>query len=82
MTVVNYSKDSIQEVIPAGTPAYVANVTVNGVPTESRCHFDFYDVFKVGGEVVITLTADKDSANDCAGPLPASLSTGGFDTLR
>lgn len=78
MTVVNYSLDSVQENIPAGAPAYVESVTINGQTTESRCHFDFHDVFRVGGDVVITLTADKDSANSCGGSLPASLSTGGF----
>lgn len=78
VTVVNYSADSIQEIIPAGTPAYVESVTVNGVAVDTRCHFDFQDTFKKGGDIVITLTADKDSANSCAGSVPASLSNGGF----
>jgi hypothetical protein len=30
--------------IPKGVNAYVKTVTVNGVKTASRCHFDFYDV--------------------------------------
>ncbi|KAG5335696.1 hypothetical protein C0989_000617 [Termitomyces sp. Mn162] len=68
--------------IPSGTAACVQNVTINGVPSTSRCHFDFYDTFRVGGEIVITLTADKTGADDCLGDLPASLSTGGFSQAR
>lgn len=82
ITVENYNAKSVQETIPAGVAAYVANVTINGVPSLSRCHFDFYDVFRTGADVVITLTADKDAANDCLGQLPESVSTGGFATLR
>jgi len=80
--VVNFDSRSVNETIPAGVAAYVQNVTVNGKPTESRCHFDFYDTFRLGGEVVITLTADKKAANDCSGSLPASISTGGFAQAR
>ncbi|KAG6919383.1 hypothetical protein DXG01_006932 [Tephrocybe rancida] len=82
VSTVNYDAKSVQKIIPPGTAAYVQNVTINGVPTASRCHFDFYDIFRVGGEVVITLTADKTAADDCLGGLPESLSTGGFSHAR
>ncbi|KAJ7105408.1 glycoside hydrolase family 92 protein [Mycena crocata] len=78
VTTVGFDSHSVQRVIPPGTVAYVANVTVNGVPSASRCHFDFFDVFRVGGNVTIELTADKAAADDCLGALPESLSTGGF----
>ncbi|KAG6817479.1 hypothetical protein H0H87_008104 [Tephrocybe sp. NHM501043] len=82
ITTLNYNAKSVQKTIPPGVAAYVQNVTINGVPAASRCHFDFYDVFRVGGEVVITLTADKAAADDCLGGLPESLSTGGFSQAR
>lgn len=61
--------------IPAGVPAYVRSVTVNGEEQASRCHFDFYDTFRVGGEIVIELTADKEEAEGCGASVPDSLST-------
>ena len=82
VTTINYDSKSIQRNIPAGTPAYVKNVTINGVPSSSRCHVDFYDAFRLGGDVVITLTADKTEADSCLGALPDSLSTGGFAKAR
>jgi len=82
VTTVNYDANSVQKTIPPGTPAYVQNVTINGLLSISRCHFDFYDVFRVGGEVVITLTADKNAADDCQGKVPESISTGGFAQAR
>lgn len=81
VTTVNYDPKSVQATIPAGVPAYVESVTVNG-KNYTRCHLDFYDVFRVGGEVVITLTADKTSADSCQGSLPDSVSTGGFASAR
>ncbi|KAF7294030.1 Glycoside hydrolase family 92 protein [Mycena kentingensis (nom. inval.)] len=80
--VINFNPRSVQHTIPAAVPAYVANVTINGAPAASRCHFDFYDVFRVGGTVTIELTADKAAADDCLGGLPESLSTGGFASVR
>jgi hypothetical protein len=71
---------SVQQTIPSGVAAYVKNVTVNGVPSNSSCHFDFYDVFRAGGEVVIEVTSDK--SQTCVGSIPESLSTGGFATAR
>lgn len=82
VTVANFSSKSVQRVIPSGVPAYVESVTINGKPSASRCHFDFYDVFRVGGDVVITLTADKNAVDDCAGSVPESISTGGFAQAR
>ncbi|KAF8070109.1 glycoside hydrolase family 92 protein [Lyophyllum atratum] len=82
VTTLNFDAKSVQKTIPPGTAAYVQNVTINGVPTASRCHFDFYDIFRVGGEVVITLTADKAAADDCLGALPESISMGGFAKAR
>ena len=82
VTTVNYDSKSIQRTIPPGTPAYVQNVTINGVPSSSRCHVDFYDAFRLGGDVVITLTANKTEADSCLGALPDSLSTGGFAQTR
>ena len=82
VTVKGFDPASVQQTIPAGAAAYVANVTVNGVVSPNRCHFDFYDVFRVGGEVVIEVTADRDAANDCGAGLPESVSTGGFASTR
>ena len=78
VTVQGFNSKSVQKTIPSGVAAYVKSVTVNGKQTESRCHFDLYDTFRLGGEIVIELTDDKNSANSCAGSLPESISTGGF----
>ncbi|EPT04555.1 hypothetical protein FOMPIDRAFT_131733 [Fomitopsis schrenkii] len=82
VTVKGFDPASVQQYIPAGAAAYVQNVTINGVPAPSRCHFDFYDAFRVGGDIVIEVTADKDAVNNCGNSLPDSLSTGGFNTVR
>ncbi|KAF8971120.1 glycoside hydrolase family 92 protein [Flammula alnicola] len=82
VTTINFNSKSVQKIIPAGTAAYVQNVTVNGVPASSRCHFDFYDTFRLGGEVVITLTSDKTEADNCLGSVPESISAGGFAQPR
>jgi len=82
VTTLNYDSNSIQKTIPAGTPAYVQNVTINGVPSASRCHVDFYDAFRLGGEIVITLTANRTEVDSCLGHLPDSLSAGGFTQPR
>ena len=82
VTVKGFDANSVQRNIPDGAAAYVKNVTVNGKPTASRCHFDFYDVFRLGGEVVIEVTANKSDAEGCAGDVPESLSTGGFAKVR
>ena len=55
---------------------FVKSVKVDGQAWESNCWIDF-DVFENGGTVELELTAD-DSVG-CAGSLPASLSTGGFN---
>lgn len=82
VTVKNFDAKSVQKTIPAGASAFVKSVTINGKATESRCHFDFYDTFRLGGEIAIELTADKNEVDSCAGSLPLSLSTGGFATVR
>ncbi|KAF7289322.1 Glycoside hydrolase family 92 protein [Mycena indigotica] len=82
VNVVGFDAKSVQHTIPKGVNAYVVNVTINGVPSASRCHFDFFDVFRVGGNVTIELTSDKAAADSCLGALPESLSTGGFAKTR
>ncbi|THH13167.1 hypothetical protein EW146_g7023 [Bondarzewia mesenterica] len=61
----NFDPASVNGTIPAGTAAYVKSVTVNNQTAPSTCHFDFYDTFRVGGVIVIELTADKDAVDDC-----------------
>jgi hypothetical protein len=79
VTTVNFDLQSVQKTVPAGTAAYVKNVTINGVFSLSLCHLAFYDAFRLGGgEVIITLNANKAEADDCLGGLPESISTGGF----
>ncbi|KAG2131237.1 glycoside hydrolase family 92 protein [Suillus bovinus] len=80
VTVTNYSPASVAHPIPNGVPAYVKNVTINGRPAKSRCYIDFYDTFRVGGEIEIVVTEDK--TYDCGGPVPESLSMGGFARAR
>ncbi|KAI9062844.1 glycoside hydrolase family 92 protein [Trametes sanguinea] len=82
VTTKGFDKRSVQKTIPRGAAAYVKSVSVNGVVQPTRCHFDFYDVFRVGGEVVIEVTADKNAVNSCGASVPESLSTGGFAQVR
>lgn len=82
VTTKGFDARSVKQTIPKGARAYVANVTVNGVPLASRCHLDFYDVFKTGGDVVIEVTADKNAVDNCGASLPESISTGGFAVAR
>ena len=82
VTTKGFDPRSVQQKIPKNVAAYVANVTINGKPAESRCHIDFYDIFKTGGDIVIEVTADKALADDCGGLLQESISTGGFATVR
>ena len=82
VTVAGFDPTSVQKTIPAGAAAYVARVTVNGNATASRCHFDFYDTFRLGGNITIEVTSDKASVADCGGTLPDSLSTGGWGSAR
>jgi hypothetical protein len=90
VTVEGFDARSVQETIPRGAAAYVqsvrvstsnSNVTIQG-PDASRCHFDFYDTFRVGADIVITVTADRSAANNCGGSIPQSISTGGFAMVR
>lgn len=82
VTTKGFDARSVKKTIPKNVAAYVKSVTINGQPATSRCHIDFYDVFKTGGDVVIEVTSDKASVDDCGGSLPESISTGGFATAR
>ncbi|OBZ71008.1 hypothetical protein A0H81_09134 [Grifola frondosa] len=82
ITTKNFDARSVQKTIPKGVAAYVKSVTVNGQVSPSKCHFDFYDVFRLGGEVVIEVTSDKNAVDDCGASVPESLSTGGFAQPR
>ena len=66
-----------QQTIPAVPAAYVTSVTINGVPSLSRCHLDFYDAFH--WEVLLPIKLRQTFA---WGALPESLSTGGFSNAR
>ncbi|KAI0276555.1 glycosyl hydrolase family 92-domain-containing protein [Russula aff. rugulosa BPL654] len=89
VTVEGFDARSVQETIPPGAAAYVQSVRVNVPPNNgsnvmmqqqnaSRCHFDFYDTFRVGADIIITVTADRNAANNCGASVPQSISTGGF----
>ncbi|KAL0956653.1 hypothetical protein HGRIS_002785 [Hohenbuehelia grisea] len=82
VTTKNFDARSVAEKIPRGAAAYVKSVTVNGKASASTCHFDFYDVFRLGGEVVIEVTSDRTAVDQCVGSVPESLSTGGFASAR
>ena len=82
VTVTNFDAKSVAVQIPDGASAYVQTVKVNNETMPSVCSFDFYDTFRIGGEIEIILTADKDAVNDCGASVPQSVSTGGFATLR
>ncbi|KAI0310652.1 glycoside hydrolase family 92 protein [Amylostereum chailletii] len=82
VTVAGFDPDSVARTIPNGASAFVKAVTVNNQTQASRCHFDFFDTFRVGGDIVIEVTADKNSVNDCGASVPQSLSTGGFASPR
>ena len=94
VTVEGFDARSVQETVPHGAAAYVQSVRVD-VPANnsnstiamqqnasSRCHFDFYDTFRVGADIVITVTADRNAANNCGASIPQSISTGGFAMVR
>lgn len=84
MRVSNFDSRSVvldgTGAIPLGARAYVVNATMNGVPLSSTCHFDFSEVFKTGGELVLGVSANQTVGCLGAGSdlLPHSLSTGGF----
>jgi hypothetical protein len=91
VTVEGFDARSVQETIPRGVAAYVQSVRVNAPNNNrssvmqqnaSRCHFDFYDTFRVGADIVITVTADRKAANNCGASIPQSISTGGFAMVR
>jgi hypothetical protein len=82
VTVDGFDARSVSTTVPHGAAAYVQSVHIDGVEqTASRCYFDFYDTFRVGADIVITVTS-KTAANSCGASLPHSISTGGFETIR
>jgi len=58
------------------------SVTINGKHNTSRCHFDFYNTFRLGGDIVITFTTDKTTVDSCKEGVLESLSTGGFTIAK
>ena len=58
------------------------SITINGKHSTLRCHFDFYNAFRLGSNIVITLTMNKTTVDSCEGGVPESLSTGGFTTAK
>jgi len=82
VTVDGFDARSVAATVPPGAAAYVQSVRVNNVTQASPCHFDFYDTFRAGADVVITVTADRAAANSCGASVPQSISTGGFATTR
>jgi len=83
VTVDGFDARSVGATVPHGAAACVQSVHINGVEqTASRCYFDFYDTFRVGADIVITITSDRTAANSCGASLPHSISTGGFATIR
>ena len=88
VTVEGFDARSLQETIPRGAAAYVQSVRVSTsnsnvtMQNASRCYFDFYDTFRVGADIVITVTADRNTANSCGASVPQSISTGGFAIAR
>ena len=58
------------------------SVTINGKYSTLRCHFDFYDMFRLGSNIIITLTIDKTTVDSCEGGVLESFLTGGIMTTR
>lgn len=85
VTVTNFDPTSVTTdgTIPEGSRAYVKSVALNGQDLGIICHFDFYDVFRVGGNMTIEVTDDATSVDNCGSKgVPESLSTGGFASAR
>ena len=83
--VDGYDAHSVAATIPQGAVGYVQSVRINELTLKhSRCHVDFYDTFRAGANVVITVTGTSHRAavDTCGVSLPQSLSTGGFATVR
>ncbi|KAH8994062.1 glycoside hydrolase family 92 protein, partial [Lactarius akahatsu] len=82
VTVDGFDAGSVRATVPLGAAAYVQSVRINNVTQASPCHFDFYDTFRAGADIVITVTADRAAADSCGASVPQSISTGGFATTR
>ncbi|KAH9083617.1 hypothetical protein EDB83DRAFT_2547146 [Lactarius deliciosus] len=65
---------SVRVTVLHGPAAYVQS---NNVTQASLWQIDFYDKFRAGADVVITVTADS-----CGTLVPRSISTGGLATTR
>ena len=79
VTVANFDPASVAQTIPDGVAAYVESVTINGEELPSRCHLDFYDAFRLGGNITITLTADKAAAEKLKATGNAQMSSKKYD---
>ncbi|KAH9160293.1 hypothetical protein EDB89DRAFT_2235920 [Lactarius sanguifluus] len=73
-TVDGLDARSVRATVLHGAAAYVQS---NNVTQASLCRVDFYDTFRAGADVVITVTADS-----CGASVPQSISTGGLATTR
>ncbi|KAH9176504.1 hypothetical protein EDB89DRAFT_2240336 [Lactarius sanguifluus] len=73
-TVDGLDERSVRATVLHGAAAYVQS---NNVTQASLCQIDFYDTFRAGADVVITVTADS-----CGASVPQSISTGGLATTR
>jgi len=82
VTVAGFDARSVNATVPRGAAAYVQSVRINNATQASPCHFDFYDTFRAGADIVITVTADRATANNCGASVPQSISTGGFAATR
>jgi hypothetical protein len=81
--VDGYDAHSVAATIVPGAVAYVQSVRIGTTTLKhARCAIDFYDTFRVGADVVITVTSNKTAAQSCRGTLPQSISTGGFSIVR
>ncbi|KAL9938972.1 hypothetical protein V8E36_001785 [Tilletia maclaganii] len=86
VVAAGFDQRSVAETIPKGVKAFVKTITINGKPHSSRCRINWDELFPNDAgktnEVVLTLTADGDSVNNCGkggvADLPSSLSNGGW----
>ncbi|MBW0474806.1 hypothetical protein O181_014521 [Austropuccinia psidii MF-1] len=76
--VTNFDPASNADPIPNGVAAFISEVKLNGKALASKCQVDFHQLFRKGGELEMVLTSDRSKAEGCGGPVPQSLSPGGF----
>ena len=84
--VDGYDAHSVRATIPPGAVAYVQGVRIGPGKLNlkaTRCYIDFYDTFRVGADVVITVTSNRTAGQNCKNwGVPHSISTGGFAKVR